>query len=69
MAECDMVQGCADRVTHIGEKGYVYCAKHAPDRRGWERVRKMRVWESRLIAAGEPLPSYKRGPKPKKELA
>lgn len=59
MATCDMVAGCANPVTHIGEKGYVYCKTCAPHRAGWERVRRMSAWELRLIEAGEPLPSYK----------
>jgi hypothetical protein len=60
MATCDMVEGCADPVTHIGNKGYVYCAKHAAERRatGYERTRAMRLWEKKLIAAGEPIPKY-----------
>jgi hypothetical protein len=48
-------------VTHIGSKGYVYCAKHAVGRRqsGHERTRAMPAWELKLIPAGQPLPSYK----------
>jgi hypothetical protein len=61
MASCDMRKDCTEAVTHIGSKGYVYCAKHAVDRRqsGYERTRAMRAWELKLIAAGQPLPSYK----------
>ena len=59
MATCGMKKGCTNQVTHIGEKGYVYCAECAPLRRGWERCRRMRPWELKLVAAGKPLPSYK----------
>lgn len=47
-------------MTHIGEKGYVYCASCAVTRRdsGYERCRKMRAWELALIREGKPLPSY-----------
>ena len=65
MATCDMTNECTNAVTHIGEKGYVYCAEHAPERRGYERTRRMRVWERKLIEAGEPLPSYRPVAKPK----
>lgn len=65
MTTCDMEKDCTKPVTHIGEKGYVYCTEHAPDRKGWERVRKMRAWEVKLVMAGTPLPSYKPLPKPK----
>ncbi len=57
--KCEMRDTCKNPVTHIGEKGYVYCAAHAPDRRGFERVRKMRTWELRLLQRGEQVPSYK----------
>ena len=59
MASSDMRKDCAEAVTHIGSKGYIYCAKHAVDRRqsGYERTRAMRAWELKLIAAGQPLPS------------
>jgi hypothetical protein len=53
-----MKRDCTNPVTHIGEKGFVYCAEHAPCRKGWERCRKMRVWELKLLAEGKPLPSY-----------
>lgn len=62
---CDMVRNCQEPVTYIGEKGYVYCTKHAPDRKGNERVRKMVKWELRLVLAGEQLPSYKLGRMPR----
>ena len=44
MASCDMRKDCAEAVTHIGSKGYIYCAKHAVQRResGYERTRAMR---------------------------
>jgi hypothetical protein len=63
MASCDMRKDCAEAVTHIGSKGYVYCATHAVQRResGYERTRAMRPWELKLISTGQPLPSYERG--------
>ena len=64
---CDMARECAAVVTHIGEKGYLYCKDHAIQRRKYvgERCRLMRLWELKLAQAGEPLPSYQRIPKPK----
>jgi hypothetical protein len=58
---CDMDKNCTNAVTHIGEKGYIYCTSCAIGRRqsGYERTRKMRVWELALIRSGNPLPSYK----------
>lgn len=62
MPVCDMGRGCAGKVTHIGDKGYVYCADHAQQRRsaGYERTRSMAVWERRAVSRGEPLLSYSR---------
>lgn len=59
--QCDMKQDCKAPVTHIGEKGYIYCREHAIERRQFvgERTRKMRAWELKLVRAGIPLPSYR----------
>lgn len=57
--QCDMYRDCLAPVTHIGEKGYVYCAAHVGCRHGVERCRRMRAWERKLISAGKLLPSYK----------
>ena len=57
---CDMSHGCERPVTHIGEKGYVYCATHAPQRRGYERTRKLLVSERKALEAGGTLPSFER---------
>lgn len=61
-----MTNKCGAAVTHIGEKGFVYCAEHAAVRRegGRERCRRMRGWEVKLIEAGTPLPSYKPARRP-----
>jgi hypothetical protein len=63
---CEMARDCEQEVTHIGDEGYVYCARHAALRRasGYERCRKMRQWECALIAADKPVPSYKVGRRP-----
>lgn len=50
---------CDEPVTHIGEKGYIYCLTHAARRCGYERTRKMRPWELSLIREGKPVPSYR----------
>ncbi len=49
---------CPNTVTHIGEKGWVYCASCAKDRQYWERCRRMRAWEIRRLEAGYPI-SYR----------
>lgn len=56
--QCDMDHLCGREVTHIGEKGYIYCAFHAIGRRQWERCRKMRPHELNRIRRGQPLTHY-----------
>lgn len=59
---CDMRRECEADCTHIGAKGYVYCANHAPDRIGVESTRKMTRAEIRILEAGGVIP-YRRQPK------
>lgn len=58
--KCEMKTDCTEPVTHIGDKGYIYCATHAVTRRqsGYERCRKMRPAELKLIESGKPLSAY-----------
>ncbi|KKW46571.1 MAG: hypothetical protein UY96_C0003G0074 [Parcubacteria group bacterium GW2011_GWB1_56_8] len=58
--KCEMKKDCTRAVTHIGSKGYIYCAECAVIRRsgGHERCRKMLKWELALIHEGKPLPRY-----------
>jgi hypothetical protein len=54
MLTCDMTAECTCAVTHIGNKGYVYCTQHAAERRASSRehCRKMRAWEINTLASG-----------------
>ena len=60
MPTCDMEHECTQPVTHIGNKGYVYCTEHAVTRResGYERCRKMTHAEMLTILSGKPLTKY-----------
>ncbi len=55
---CNMAQTCTSPITHIGEKGWVYCSNCAADRQYWERCRRLRQWEIRRLERGECI-SYK----------
>lgn len=57
---CDMIAGCLNPVTHLGNKGYIYCASCGMIRRasGQERVRKMTPIELRMVQSGNPLERY-----------
>lgn len=56
--QCEMADNCETPVTHIGNKGYVYCTSHAIIRRPWERTRKMTAVELRTVKAGKPITKY-----------
>ncbi len=60
---CDMERTCSSPVTHMDEKGFVYCAAHGNDRKYTMRCRKLAVWELERITAGLCI-SYERGRKP-----
>lgn len=55
---CDMKRECKQVVTHIGEKGYVYCGPHARDRRDYERCRPLSDKELAQLKAWTPLAGY-----------
>jgi hypothetical protein len=58
---CDMEAGCAAPVTHLDEKGFVYCKPHGIYRRGGGyRCRALSGRELRQLTAGEPLREYRR---------
>ena len=62
--QCDGRKDCPDIVTHIDEKGFIYCAKHGVDRRGYpggiynRRCRKLRPHEVRRLQRGDVLKGY-----------
>ena len=52
MLTCDMEHGCMGEVTHIDNKGYVYCAAHGIERRGYRPCRKLRGTEKQRLETG-----------------
>jgi len=65
---CDGADGCAATVTHIDNKGFIYCTGHGEARRSWLPCRKMRAWEVAKLRAGETI-SYTPKPRPKADQA
>lgn len=55
---CDMVLGCAKPVTHIDDKGYVYCTDHGQDRQRSRRCRKMTDRELSTLRAGGTIKKF-----------
>ena len=62
--ECVARKDCTDVVTHIDEKGFIYCAKHGVNRRGYpggiynRRCRKLRPHEVKRLQRGAVLKGY-----------
>ena len=53
MLKCDMHTECEEPVTHIDDKGYVYCEVHGEERKAYRRCRKLRVAEVIKLERGE----------------
>lgn len=49
---CQWVTDCASGVTHVDEKGYVYCATHGNTRKSHCRCRKLTPTEKRTLEGG-----------------
>lgn len=57
--KCDMSKTCEEPVTHLDEKGFVYCTKHGIQRRGsGHRCRKLSSSELNQLKRGETLARY-----------
>ena len=63
---CDMTTGCAAPVTHVDNRGFVYCATHGESRKSSTPCRKLSAAELRSLENGETIP-YKRESRPKVE--
>lgn len=55
---CDMKADCNELVTHIDDKGFVYCTAHGVRRRDWRPCRKLRSWEVNRLKADKALSRY-----------
>lgn len=54
-----MRHACPDLPTYLDDSGFIYCAKHGPQRRdGYNRCRKLTPAEQRRIQAGIPIERY-----------
>ena len=56
--KCDMTEECSEVVTHIDDKGYVYCREDGIARKSWRRCRMLKPSELKQLKAGTPLASY-----------
>jgi hypothetical protein len=56
--QCDMDRDCQGEITHLGQKGYVYCEKHGLQRRYYRPCRKLRPGEIKKLQRGEALARY-----------
>jgi len=60
LLKCDGVKDCAETVTHLDHKGFVYCAKHGEYFRDpvYRKVRKLRPHELNRLKRGEQIARY-----------
>jgi len=57
--KCQMIENCIEEVTHIDQRGFIYCACHGYTRRvSGTPCRKMTKKELKFINAGQPLEKY-----------
>lgn len=56
--QCDMKRDCKQVVTHIDDKGFVYCHPHGVQRKGYRPCRMLMPKELEQLKAGMPLASY-----------
>src|ERR1700735_4757825 len=52
---CQAHEECSEAVTHIDNKGFVYCEKHGKERRSSHPCRYMRRWEIERLRNGVPI--------------
>ena len=55
---CQMRDGCKEAVTHIDNRGFVYCTSHGLVRRYTVPCRKLRPHELKRLHRNEPVKSY-----------
>jgi hypothetical protein len=53
-----MTSTCAEPITMLDQKGYVYCTEHGLSRRSYIPCRKLRPYELRRIERGEQIVRY-----------
>lgn len=51
-------EGSPGGITHLDQKGYVYCSGHGARRKQHRACRKLRPWELKRILAGKLLAHY-----------
>jgi hypothetical protein len=57
--KCQMTKECTEDVTHVDEKGFIYCACHGYNRRvSGRKCRKLTKKELKTLIAGIPLERY-----------
>lgn len=53
---CDMKEGCEEPVTHVDNRGFVYCSQHAERRKsGGTPTRALRPNEIKNLERGETI--------------
>lgn len=56
--KCDMLDGCASKITHIDNKGFIYCADHAFNRKFSVPTRKLLKKEIVQLENGKQIEKF-----------
>ena len=56
--KCEMKRDCKQAVTHIDDKGFIYCHAHGVQRKGFRPCRQLTPKELGQLKGGMPLASY-----------
>lgn len=55
---CDMKCSCKEPITHIDNKGFIYCQSHGEQRKYSVPCRKLTKKELETLKSGQPIKSY-----------
>ena len=56
--KCEMATDCKEAVTHIDNKGFIYCRQHGIECKGWRPCRMLKPGELKRLKAGIPVVRY-----------
>lgn len=59
---CDMHRDCDKPVTHIDDKGWIYCERHGHERKGARPCRELSKTEIDMLVQKKPISFERRTP-------
>lgn len=53
--KCDGIKDCKNPISHIDSRGFIYCEKHGYFRSQYEKCRKLKQNELKLLELDKPI--------------